>query len=105
VNLNFWNGLPKDVQEGIRKASQIAEQKFAKVYDDTFDTIFQKQKQSGFKVGVMSKDDIMKWENKKELESMQAEWIKEAEAAGLKTAPKVMDKMKVLLQQAIDREK
>jgi TRAP-type C4-dicarboxylate transport system substrate-binding protein len=105
VNLTFWNGLPKDVQEGIRKASQIAEQKFAKVYEDTFDTIFQKQKKAGFKVGNMSKEDILKWENKKELNTMQQEWIKEAEAGGLKTASKVMEKMRVLLQQAIDREK
>jgi hypothetical protein len=36
---------------------------------------------------------------------MQAEWVKEAEAAGLKTASQVMDKMRTLLQQAIDREK
>ncbi|MBP1718126.1 MAG: luxR1, partial [Deltaproteobacteria bacterium] len=105
VNLTFWNGLPKDVQEGIRKASQIAEQKFAKVYEDTFDGILAKQKKAGFKVNFLSKEDILKWENKKELETMQQDWIKEAEAAGLKTAPKVMEKMRVLIQQAIDREK
>jgi len=53
----------------------------------------------------MSREDILKWENKKELDAMQQEWVKEAEAAGLKTASKVMEKMRVLLQQAIDREK
>lgn len=105
VNLTFWNGLPKDVQDGIRKASQIAEQKFAKVYEDAFDAILARQKQAGFKVSFMSKADITKWENKKELEGMQQDWIKEAEAAGLKTAPKVMEKMRVLIQQALDREK
>jgi TRAP-type C4-dicarboxylate transport system substrate-binding protein len=105
VNLTFWNGLPKDIQSGIRKASQIAEQKFAKVYEESFDTILQKQKKAGFKVTTMSKEDILKWENKTELDAMQQEWIKEAEAAGLKTASKVMERMRVLLQQAIDREK
>ena len=105
VNLTFWNGLPKDVQEGIQKASQIAEQKFAKVYEESFDKIMAAQKKAGFKVTVMSKADVLKWENKKELDAMQEEWIKEAEAAGLKTAPKVMEKMRLLVQQAIDKEK
>ena len=105
VNLTFWNGLPKDVQEGILKASRIAEEKFAKVYEESFDKIMAAQKKAGLKVTVMSKADVLKWENKKELGAMQQEWIKEAAAAGLKTAPKVMEKMRLLVQQAIDREK
>lgn len=105
VNLDFWNSLPKDIQQGILKASAIAEQKFAKTYEEAFDKIYAKQKASGFKVTVMSKQDILNWENAKELSKMQEQWVKEAAGAGLKTASSVMEKMKILHKQAMEREK
>ena len=87
------------------KACEIAEQKFAKVYDEAFDQIMAAQKKAGYKVTVMSDEDIRKWENADQLGKMQEIWIKEAEAAGLKNAREVMEKMRVLHKQAMDREK
>ncbi len=104
VNLNFWKNLPRDVQTGILKASEIAEQKFAKTYEDAFDKIMATQKAAGYKVTVMSKEDVLKWENVEKLAEIEKQWVEEAVAAGLKTAPSVMEKMKALLKQAIDRE-
>jgi len=105
VNLDFWNGLPKDIQEGIIKACEIAEQNFAKIYEEAFDKIMAEQKAAGYKVTVMSKEDALKWENAKKLEKMQDQWVQEAIAAGLKTAPSVMDKMRVLHKQAMEKGK
>lgn len=105
VNLNFWKGLPKDIQEGILRACQTTEQMFAKTYDEAFDKIMATQKAAGYKVTVMSKEDVLKWENAPELEKMQKQWVEEAVAAGMKTAPSVMKKMKALHKQAMEREK
>ena len=105
INIDYWNKLPKDIQQGILKAAEIAEQKFAKVYDEAFDQIMAAQKKAGYKVTVMSDEDIRKWENADQLGKMQEQWIKEAEAAGLKNAREVMEKMRVLHKQAMDREK
>lgn len=105
VNLNFWKGLPKDIQEGILKASQITEQMFVKTYDEAFDKILAAQKAAGYKVTMMSTEDVLKWENAPELEKMQKEWVQEAIAAGMKTAPTVMEKMKALHKQALEKEK
>ena len=105
VNLDFWNGLPKDVQQGILKACEIAEQKFAKVYDEAFDKVKSEQEASGFKVTTMSRDDIVAWENADQLGKLQQQWVKEAEAAGLKNASGVLEKMRALVKQAVEREK
>jgi TRAP-type C4-dicarboxylate transport system substrate-binding protein len=105
VNLSFWNGLPPDVREGIQKACQITEQRFAKTYEEAFDKIMATQKAAGYRVTVMSKEDVLKWENAAELEKMQKDWIQEAMAAGLKTAPTVLEKMKALHRQALERER
>jgi TRAP-type C4-dicarboxylate transport system substrate-binding protein len=105
VNLKYWKGLPKDIQEGILRASQITEQRFAKTYEEAFDKIMAAEKAAGYKVTVMSKADVLKWENAPELEKIQKQWVEEAVAAGMKTAPSVMEKMKALHKQAIEREK
>jgi len=105
INIDYWNKLPKDVQQGILKAAEIAEQEFAKVYEGAFDQIMAEQKKAGYKVTVMSDEDIRKWENADQLTKMQEQWIKEAQSAGLKNAREVMKKMRVLHKQAMDMEK
>jgi len=104
VNLDFWNGLPKDVQQSILKASEIAEQKFAKVYDEAFDKVKSEQEAAGYKVTTMSNQDILEWENAGQLEKLQQQWVEEAEKAGLKTASRIMEKMRTLVKEAMDRE-
>jgi len=105
VNLKVWNDLPKDVRDGILKASQMAEEKFAQVYDEAFDKIVATQKARNYKVAVMSKQDIAKWENAAELAKMQEQWVQEAKSAGMQGAAGVMEKLKVLHKQAMDMEK
>jgi TRAP-type C4-dicarboxylate transport system substrate-binding protein len=104
VNLDFWNGLPADIRSGIERACGIAEEKFAKVYQESYAKVMDEQKAAGYHVTVMSKEDIKDWENAAQLEKMQEQWVGEAEAAGLKTASTVMEKMKELLKQAMERE-
>jgi TRAP-type C4-dicarboxylate transport system substrate-binding protein len=104
VNLDYWNGLPKDVQDGILKACEISEQKFAKVYEEAFDKVMAEQKAAGYKVTVMSKQDVLDWENADQLGKMQEQWVEEAVSAGLKTAPQILEKMRALHKQAMERE-
>ena len=103
INLNYWNSLPKDVQQGLMKACEIAEEKFASVYEEAFEKVMAEQKAAGYKVTVMSKEDVVKWENADQLGAMQEQWVKEAESAGLKTARQVLEKMRELHKQAINR--
>jgi TRAP-type C4-dicarboxylate transport system substrate-binding protein len=105
VNLDFWDSLPKDIQDGILKASEIAEKKFAETYEKAFDKIMAEQKAAGFKVTVMSEEDVLKWENAKELRKMQEQWVEEAKAAGLKNASSIMEQMRKIHKQAMEREK
>ncbi len=103
VNRTTFEKLPQDVQDGILKATEIAEDKFAKVYADAFDQIKKEQEAAGIKVTVMSDDDISKWENAPQLAKLQATWVEEAEAAGLKNAAEVMAKVKEIHKRAMAR--
>jgi TRAP-type C4-dicarboxylate transport system substrate-binding protein len=103
INIDFFNGLPKEVQDGILKASEIAEQKFSKTYEAAFDQVMSEQKAAGYTVTEMSEADIKKWENASELEKLQAMWVAEAEKAGLKTAASVMEKVRAIHKEATAR--
>jgi TRAP-type C4-dicarboxylate transport system substrate-binding protein len=103
INIDFFNGLPKEVQDGILKASDIAEQKFSQTYDAAFDQVMAEQKAAGYTVTEMSEADIAKWENASELEKLQATWVAEAEAAGLATAASVMEKVRAIHKEATAR--
>lgn len=105
VNLKFWNGLPKDVQDGILRACEITYKNFERVYEESFDKIVADEKAAGCKVTIMSNEDMAKWENQKELANMQEEWAKEAIASGLKTAPNILNKARTLYKQAMERDK
>ena len=101
---DFWNGLPKDVQQDILKACANAEKEFAKVYAEAFDKVKSEQEAAGYKVTVMSDADVAKWASADKLDALQQQWVKEAEAAGLKTAASVLEKMKVIHKQAMARD-
>jgi TRAP-type C4-dicarboxylate transport system substrate-binding protein len=104
VNISFFNGLPKDVQQGILKASEISEQQFSETYEKAFKTVMMEQKAAGYKVTELSNEDILKWENPGQLDKLQAQWVAEAQKAGLKTAAAVMEKTKAIHKQAVARE-
>ena len=97
MNIDKFNGLSKDMQDAILKASEIAEQKFNAVYDAAFDQVKSEELASGYKVTEMSAADLDKWESADKLGALQAEWIAESEKAGLKTAAQVMEKVKALI--------
>jgi len=101
MNIKKYEALPKDVQQAITKASEVAEQKFNAVYDAAFDKIKAEQLAAGAKVIELSKDDITKWENREKLTQLQADWVKESEKAGLATAAQVMEKVRAIHQKVM----
>jgi len=104
VNLDFWNSLPEDIQEGILKATRIAEEAFGKPFSAKLDQIVAAEKKIGCKVTFMSDEDVEKWENKPKLEKLQEKWVKEAKAEGLENAAWIMERMKMIIQEGIERE-
>jgi len=103
MNIKKFESLPKDVQQAILKASEVAEQKFAAVYDAAFDAIKAKELAAGYKVTEMSTDDVVRWENAEKLAKLQADWVAESEKAGMKNAAQAMEKVRALHQQAMNR--
>ncbi len=103
MNKEFFDGLPKNVQDGVVAASKTAEQKFGAVYDAAFDKVRSEQVASGFKVTELSSADIDAWADSSNLSKHQDDWVKEATEAGLTNAAEIMEQMRGLHKQAMSR--
>ena len=104
MNLDKWNSLTKEQQDGMMKATQIAEEYFIDLYNNEIDKIVAFQKDQGWTVNFITEDDLTDWTNPALIKKMQEEWVAEY-AAMLADPASVLSKMSELLDQAIAREK
>ena len=103
INKDFFEGLPEKDQKGILAASRIAEERFSAIYDAAFDKIKEEQEAAGYKVTELSSDDVNAWADQEKLAGHQANWVKEATEAGLTNAAEIMEQMRGLHEQAMNR--
>lgn len=104
MNLDKWNSLTKEQQDGMMKATEIAEKYFIDLYNNEIDKIVAFQKDQGWTVNFINKEDLAEWTDPALIKKMQDEWV--VEYADLLDNPaSVLNKMSELLDQAIAREK
>ena len=103
MNAEKFDSLPKDVQDGIMRAGELAEAEFASVYEAAFDKVRNAQIAAGYQVNELSPEDIVTWENREELAKLQAQWVADAKEAGLDNAEEVMAQVASVHQRALAR--
>lgn len=105
ININKWNSLSKEIQDGILAGSQAAEERFAEMYEKEWEKIISEQRELGYTVTLTSKEDIEKWTNLPIIPKLQAQWIKEAEEAGAENPAQVMKDIQAIVQEGIAKDK
>lgn len=105
MNLDKWNSLPEDVQEGIMRASEIAEEKFTEVFKNAFDGTVAEEKKAGCTITFMSDADVEKLADEEFLGGLRNIWIKEAKEMGIKDAAYNMKRLKLIMEEGIKRAK
>lgn len=103
MNKNKFDGLSEAQRQALRDASKAAEGQFGAIYDATFDEIRKAQEAAGIKVTDLSADDVLAWENSDALIKLRAEWVEEAQAAGLSNAAEVMEQVSAIHAEAMSR--
>lgn len=104
MNLDKWNSLTKEQQDGMMKATEIAEEYFVDLYNNEIDKIVAFQKSQGWTVNFINDKDLAAWTDPALIEKMQAEWVVEYKEL-LDDPADVLNTMSDLLEQAIAREK
>lgn len=108
INTNVWNSLPEDVQEGILRASEIAQEKFGEVYANSLEEIVEAERAAGCNVKFADEEDVALVDDPVLWERLRGVWIEEAVSTkGLtkEEAQDYMDKMEEIMNEALAREK
>lgn len=105
INKDMWESLPKDIQEGILRATEQAQQDFAKVYREELESTIQAQKDAGANVKIADERDIEAFNDKELFENMRKTWVKEAEEDhGIEDAEQYVEDMKQIMNDALGYE-
>jgi len=105
ININKWNSLPADVQEGIMEASRIAEEKFGAVFAVAIESTIQAQKDYGCTVKMMDEDDVAMLADEESFRHYRNVWIQEAkDEFGIEDAAYIVNRLKLIMEEGIARE-
>jgi TRAP-type C4-dicarboxylate transport system substrate-binding protein len=107
INTNVWNSLPEDIQQGILKATEIAQQKFGDLFASELERTVEEQRAAGCNVKIADEEDVALVDDPVLLTRLREIWIKEAVSTqGLteEEAQGYMDKMEQIMNEALARE-
>ncbi|WP_306152011.1 TRAP transporter substrate-binding protein DctP [Roseovarius sp. MMSF_3281] len=103
INKDIYDSMSEETRQQLHDASRYAEQQFAGVYEEAFNTVRSEQEEAGYSIVELSDEDIAKWSDPDKLTALQEAWVEDAKAVGLENADEVMAKMRDLHAQAMAR--
>ena len=98
INLDSWNKLPNEIQEQLMTASRAAEARYAKLFSAEFDRCIAEQAEMGCVINFWSEEDLDKFISMPIIAELQAEWVKDAEAAGVDDAAQMFERANELIK-------
>ena len=105
INLDTWNKLPEDVQQGILRASENTEKTFSEMYEAEFDRIVEAEKKAGCTVQFYSSEDVDRWADENCLEKLRKIFVDELTAEGIANSSEMLDQLKLIIEEGINKEK
>jgi TRAP-type C4-dicarboxylate transport system substrate-binding protein len=105
VNKAKWDKLPKDVQEGILRASENTEKAFAEMYEAEFNRIVEAEKKAGCTVKFYSSEDVDSWADEACLVELRKVFTDELASDGVANAPKMIEQLRAVIEEGIAKEK
>ena len=101
MNRDTWNGLAKEDQEAIRRATETAYQALGKVMDRSFYTQLVDLEKVGATVRQLAPKEVETWKMATRYQAIQAAWAKEQEGKGVTDAGAVMKKVSAILNDSM----
>lgn len=105
VNKKKWDSLPKDIQEGILRASENTERAFAEMYEAEFNRIVEAEKEAGCTVNFYSTEDVDNWADETCLIELRKVFTKELSTDGVDNSSEMLEQLKSIIEEGIAKEK
>jgi len=104
MNIDRWNDLSPELQQQIIAAGNAAVLRFEELWEGEWAKVDAAQRKMKTVITDATPADIEKWATMPVIRELQQVWVKEATAAGVKNADRVLPKMEALLEKAAARD-
>lgn len=105
INLDKWNSLPKDIQDGILRATEIAEEKFGEYYSQELELTIKRLEDEGATIKMADEEDIAYFTDEELIKQLRDTWIKEAtNDMGIENPEEVMEQVKLIFEEALKNQ-
>ncbi|MBA7565838.1 Solute-binding protein [subsurface metagenome] len=103
INLDTWNKLPEDIQSQIMEALDSTTASYSKLLTNLWDTCIEEAEKMGCVINKMPTEDMEKWLSSPVVEEIGALWIKEGEDKGMENASKILEKIKSIVAEVVEK--
>lgn len=104
INLDSWESLPTDIQEGILRATESAQEEFGKIYQEELETAISEQEAAGAKVKIADDEDIAMFNDEELFERLRETWAKEAiENHGIEDAHQYIEDLEQIINETLEQ--
>lgn len=105
INLDTWNSLPREIQDGIEIAALNAREKMSESYVDWLKINIAEHKKFGRTIVLTNEKDINTWMQQPQIKHIFSQWKAEAESAGIKNTDIFLERIQAIIQDGIGRDK
>ena len=101
MNRTTWKGMAPEDREAIQRAAEFAYRSLGRVMDRSYDAMLEDLKKAGAKVRLLNVAELDAWNKTTQYPQIQAKWVQEQDAKGVKDAGAVMERTRTLLNEAM----
>ena len=102
MNKDTWEKLADEDKQAIHRAAETSYKTLGSVMDSSFDAMVADMRKEGVKVRLLDKKELNAWNTTTRYTDAQEKWVKEQENKGNQEARPVMEKVRVLLNGAMN---
>ncbi len=101
MNKDVWNRLAPEDKAAIQRAAEISYNSLGRVMDESFAEQVADLQKAGAKVRVLTHAELAQWQKNTKYQSVQAAWVREQEAKGVKNVASVMEKVTEFVREPV----
>ena len=101
MNRTTWEGLAGEDKLAVQRAAETAYKALGPVMERSYDAMLEDLKKAGASVRQLDNKEVAAWEVATQYQDVQATWVKEQAGKGMKDAGPVLEKVKVIMNGAM----
>lgn len=101
MNKDTWSSLTLEDKQAIQRAAETSYKALGTVMNKSFNAMVKSMKNDDVNIRILKSKEVREWQNMTRYKDIQYNWAKEQESKNIKDASAVIEKVRVILNDAI----